>query len=89
MSAERMSMRDTKAVAEYIKTLDFYKEFMTYTQQSKHELDLKSQEQIEQEQEDAEEKKEVGRPAIPEENIDNDATAASRDRGDNTSDNRE
>ncbi len=89
MSAERISMRDTKAIAEYIKTLDFYKEFMSYTQQSKHEMDLESQEQQEQKEEDAEENNPVGRPEIPEGNIDNDATAASRDRGDNTSDNRE
>ena len=88
MSAERISMRDTKAIAEYIKTLDFYKEFMSYTQASKHEMDLKSQEQTELE-EDAKEKGEVGRPEIPEGNIDNDATAASRDSGTNTSDNRE
>lgn len=89
MSAERISMRDTKAIAEYIKTLDFYKEFMTYTQASKHEMDIESQEEAEQRQEDQEEKGEVGRPEIPEGNIDNDATAASRADGTNTADNRE
>ena len=88
MSGERISMRDTKAIAEYIKTLDFYKEFMSYTQASKHEMDLKSQEEKELDEEENEEKQR-GRPEIPEGNIENDATAASRDRGDNTSDNRE
>ena len=88
MSAERMSMRDTKAMAEYIKTLDFYKEFMTYTQASKHEMDQEQQEDSESEDEAGTEKK-VGRPEIPENDLENDATAAARDRGDNTSDNRE
>lgn len=90
MSAERMSMRDTKAMAEYIKTLDFYKEFMTYTQQSKHEMDLENQEESEnvEEEEEGVDKK-VGRPEIAEQDVDNDATAASKERGDNTSDNRE
>lgn len=88
MSAEKMTMRDTKAVAEYIKTLDFYKEFMTYTQASKHEMDLEAQEESEEDEEAGEEKK-VGRPEIPEQDIDNEATSASRERGDNISDNRE
>ena len=39
MSAEGISMRDTKAFSEYIKSLDFYKEFMTYTQISQQKLD--------------------------------------------------
>ena len=91
MSAERISMRDTKAMAEYIKTLDFYKEFMSYTQQSKHEMDLESQEQKELKEEQSEETETngVGRPEIPEGNIENDATAASRDSGSNTAENRE
>lgn len=91
MSAERMTMRDTKAMAEYIKTLDFYKEFMTYTQQSKHEMDLESQEEAEAESEEEEEgvEKKVGRPEISENDLENDATAASKARGDNISDNRE
>lgn len=88
MSAEKMTMRDTKAVAEYIKTLDFYKEFMTYTQASKHEMDLETQEESEEEEETGEEKK-VGRPTIPDQDVENDATAASKERGDNISDNRE
>lgn len=87
MSAERMSMRDTKAMAEYIKTLDFYKEFMTYTQASKHEMDLETQEETDEAEE--EETKKAGRPEIPEQDVENDATAASKERGDNTSDNRE
>ena len=89
MSAERMSMRDTKAMAEYIKTLDFYREFMTYTQQSKHEMDLENQEETDESEEEEGVEKKVGRPEISENDVDNDATASSKENGTNTSDNRE
>ena len=88
MSAEKMSMRDTKAMAEYIKTLDFYKEFMSYTQASKHDMDVEDAEREAEEEEEGVEKQ-VGRPTIPDQDVDNDATAASKERGDNISDNRE
>ena len=86
MSAERMTMRDTKAFAEYIKTLDFYKEFMSYTQQSKHEMDMKSAEQQEEEEEG---KNSVGRPGADENNVDNDSTAQGIENGTNTKEGRE
>ncbi len=84
MSSEGMSLRDTKAVAEYIKNLDFYKEFMTYSQ-------LKSAELAQENAEAAEDNGEgqVGRPMIADGDIENESTAASRDRGDNIADNRE
>lgn len=78
MSAEGISIRDTKAMTEYIKTFDFYKDFMTYTQTT----------QIAQKEED-EAQGAVGRPGLDDEEIDNDATAASKEAGTNTSDNRD
>ena len=92
MSAERMSMIDTKAVAEYIKTLDFYKYFMMYTQQSKHEMDLETQEQQEEREQKAEEsgaEVKVGRPNADENSVENDATAAGIENGTNTKEGRE
>ena len=86
MSAHGMSMRDTKAVAEYIKTLNFYKEFMTYTQQSKHDMDMETTEEQEQKEE---EKNAVGRPGADENNVENDATAQGIENGTNKSDGRE
>ena len=77
MSAEGISMRDTKAITKYIKSLDFYKDFTTYTQQYQGEMKNNG------------EQKGAGRPALDDSEIENDASAASRDRGDNTSDNRE
>lgn len=77
MSAEGMSMRDTKAVVEYIKTFDFYKDFTTYTRQSQNEQKTKSETGT------------VGRPSIDIGDVTNEATAASKDAGTNTSDNRE
>ncbi|MBO7732381.1 MAG: hypothetical protein J6S67_07505 [Methanobrevibacter sp.] len=81
MSAEGISMRDTKAITEYIKQFKFYDEFVTYTQLKSAELGQKM----------AEEKAQgsVGRPMIEDGNIENDATAKSREEGTNTSDNRE
>ena len=83
MSAEGMSMRDTKAVTEYIKTLDFYKDFVTYTQIQNAELHQQAT------GDSAENPGQVGRPPIDEQNIENDATASSREQGTNTRDNRE
>lgn len=82
MSSEGISMRDTKAIVEYIKQLDFYKDFVTYTQIKNSELGQKAAEA-------AADTGKVGRPPIEEQNIENDATAASRESGNNTSDNRE
>ena len=92
MSAEGISMRDTKALTEYIKSLDFYDDFMTYTQLKAAELaqeaaDAAAETEAEEGQDGS--TKRVGRPEISDENIENDATAASRDAGSNTSDNRE
>ena len=91
MSAEGISMRDTKAIVEYIKSLDFYKDLVTYTQTSKHDMDLESQEEIETKQDASEggEENGVGRPKADENNVDNDATAAGIANGTNTSDGRE
>ena len=84
MSAEGISMRDTKAIVDYIKELDFYKDLTTYTQLKASELSLKASEQAAEETTG-----QVGRPMIDDANIENDATAASREQGTNTSDNRE
>lgn len=94
MSAEGMSVRDTKAVSEYIKSLDFYKDFMTYTQISQSKLQEEQTRRakeldIEQSEGNGEETKKVGRPSKDEGSVDNEATAASKDAGTNTSDNRE
>ena len=94
MSSQRMSMRDTKAFAEYIKTLDFYKEFMQYTQQSKHDMDMESAEHnaeltAESEEEEDESGNPVGRPGADENNVDNDSTAQVIENGTNTKEGRE
>ena len=82
MSAENISMRDTKAIVEYLMQLDFYKDFSTYTQIKAAELGQKAEEA-------AGEVKSVGRPSIPDGNVENDATAASKASGTNTAENRE
>ena len=82
MSAEGISMRDTKAIVEYLQDLDFYKDFSTYTQ-------IKSAALGQKEQTDTGSSNPVGRPAIPDGNVENDATAASKASGTNTAENRE
>ena len=79
-SAEDLSMRDTKAIMSYIKTLDFYKDFSTWTSTASA---------VAEQNADASEEKGAGRPPLDEGDIENDATAASRDAGDNTADNRD
>jgi len=82
MSAEGISLRDTKALTEYLKSFDFYKDFVTYTQLKAAELGMKAAEQS------AETHGEVGRPLLSDSEIETDATAVSRETGSNTSDNR-
>lgn len=78
-SAEDLSLRDTKAITEYIKTLDFYKDFHTWTSASEENLEKKeSTEQVG-----------AGRPSLDEDEVENEATAKSRDAGDNTAENRD
>ena len=84
MSAEGISIRDTKALTNYVKSFKFYDDFMTYTQ-------LKASE-LAQEQADAavdEDGNPVGRPPIDDGDVENENTAASKEAGSNTSDNRE
>lgn len=87
MSAEGISMRDTKAVVSYLKSLDFYKEFVTYTQLKNAELGIKAQETSAKINE--QNGGPVGRPRIADEDIENDNTAADRDKGTDTKEGRE
>lgn len=84
MSAEGLSIRDTKALAEYIKSLDFYKDFQTYTMEKSNELKDKGDET-----QGTQEKKSVGRPGLSDDEVENDATGASKEAGTNTVDNRD
>lgn len=79
-SAEGLSLRDTKATMEYLKSFDFYKDFSTWTSIAS----AKTEEDQQPEQHEG-----AGRPALDENDIENDATAASREAGDNTAENRE
>ena len=85
MSAEGVSIRDTKAMTSYIKSLKFYDDFMTYTQLKNAQLQQEAQDNAEESDGEGG----VGRPTIADGDVENDATAASKDNGTNTSDNRE
>lgn len=83
MSAEGISMRDTKALTEYIKQFGFYKDFMTYTQVKNAELNQQNN------SDEDEETGQVGRPSIADEDVENDDTAASKQNGTDSTDNRD
>ena len=83
MSAEGISMRDTKAITMYMKHLGVYKEFTTYTQIKNSQLKESAQNA------EKTETNPVGRPSIADGDINNDNTAKSRDDGTDTSDNRD
>lgn len=79
-SAEGISLRDTKATMEYLKSLDFYKDFSTWTSIAAATIE---------EEKSNKEGQGVGRPSLDDSEIENEATAASRAAGDNTADNRD
>lgn len=83
MSAEGISMRDTKAITSYIESLGFYEKFMTYTQLRSNELNTEVTEDT------SEESGQVGRPSLSDDEIDNENTASSRQNGTDTADNRD
>ena len=83
MSAEGISIRDTKALTSYVKSFKFYDDFMTYTQLKSSELASGESEVVD------EEGNPVGRPPIDDGDVENENTAASKEAGSNTSDNRE
>jgi len=89
-SAEDLSMRDTKALTKYVQSLDIYKDFATLTMDRNHIL---NNEAVKDAVDDAEETTEgtgqVGRPKLDDSDIENDATAADRDKGTDTADNRD
>lgn len=83
MSAEGISIRDTKALTSYVKSFKFYDDFMTYTQLKASELTSGQSEAVD------EEGNPVGRPPIDDGDVENENTGASKEAGTNTSDNRE
>lgn len=93
MSAEGISMIDTQAIVKYIENADFYKSFKTYTllaQAAEKEKEISEEDEEDNDGTEEETKgKGAGRKSLDDSEIDNDATAASRDRGDNIADNRE
>lgn len=80
-SAEDISLRDTKAMASYIKSLDFYKDFQTLTMLKQDELSDNVSSEIGEAK--------VGRPSLDDADVENDSTAKSKEDGTNTSDNRD
>lgn len=91
MSAEGISMRDTKAITDYVKQFKFYDDFVTYTQLKRAEIakDLSTDLNSDGDGDESGESASVGRPTIADGDVDNDSTAASKQNGTNTSDNRE
>lgn len=95
MSAEGMSLRDTEAFAKYIKSLGFYEDFVTYTQLKQAELAEKQAKMLQTQKANTEGKTNTGsgngpgRPTIDDGEVTSEATAASKDRGDNIADNRQ
>ena len=86
MSAEGMSILDTKSIVSYITSLDFYKDLVTYTQLKMSELNIQAQQK---QQENEIVKNGVGRPKISDDDLENDNTAKARADGTEGSEGRE
>lgn len=82
-SAYDLSIRDTRAVQQYIDSFDIYDDFKTVTQVRQENIN--EQKSVN----DVATTGNVGRPAKDESEIDNDNTAASKDGGLDTADTRE
>lgn len=91
MSAEGMSVLDTQAVVNYITTLDFYKDFVTYTQLKNADLAVKAQKTQADlnEQANGAEGSGAGRPRISDDDLENENTEKARQNGTDGSEGRE
>lgn len=83
MSADGLSVTDTKALTDYMVSLGVYDKFRTLTQDHAAELGEKAAKA-----EDSNKNK-VGRPTISDGDVTSDATGVSKDSGANTKDGRE
>jgi len=94
LSADGMSLLDAKAIEGTIDAWKIYEKLETPTQEKQAELSQEAKD-LQEDSADVNSKdddgntKGAGRPAMDEDNIDNEATAASRDAGTNTADNRD
>ena len=82
-SAYDLSIRDTRAVQQYIDSFDIYDDFKTVTQVRQENIN--EQKSVS----DTVSNGQVGRPSKEDSDIDNDNTAASKDGGLDTADTRE
>lgn len=83
MSADGLSMSDTRALTDYVMSLGVYDKFRTLTQDHAAELGAQNAEGAE------EQPGKVGRPSVSDGEITSDATGVSKDSGANTKDGRE
>ena len=75
-ACEDMTMKDFESSIVYVDSLDIYKRFATLTQAQKEAAEAEK------------EQSKVGRPTLTDDQIENDATAQSREQGEDVSDNK-
>jgi hypothetical protein len=89
LSSDDINILDARATISFIDSLNLYKDFETPTMEKQAELNLKAQANNAAASSGDGSKPGAGRPAKPADQIDNESTAASRDAGTNTADNRD
>ena len=87
LAYEDMTVKDAKAVDYYLESIDFYKNLTTLTQEAAAELNATNM--TDSKKDDTNLPKQVGRPALDDDDIESDETAASREKGSNTSENKD
>ena len=89
LSADGIDIMDAKATMSFIDSLGLYKSFETPTMEKQAEFNLKTQANNAASGSNDGSKPGAGRPPLSEGAIDNESTAAGRDAGTNTTDNRD
>lgn len=89
LAYEDITVKDSKAAELYLDSIGFYDNLTTLTQVAASKLNTQQEKSADSNTNEDGSAKKVGRPALEDEDIESDETAASREKGENTSENKD
>lgn len=89
LAYEDITVKDSKAAELYLDSIGFYDNLTTLTQVAASKLNAQQEKSNDSNANEDGSIKKVGRPALEDDDIESDETAASREKGENTSENKD